>query len=47
MNLKNLAASAAIAGSLASGAVMASGTANADLASNRAQLVCSAMNHEP
>ena len=38
--IKKLAASAAIAGALASGAVMASDTANADIYSNRAQLVC-------
>jgi hypothetical protein len=38
---------AGIAGALASGAVMASGTANADLASNRAQLVCERMNYSP
>jgi len=38
--IKKLAASAAIAGALASGTVMASGTASADIYSNRAQLVC-------
>ena len=45
--IKKLAASAAIAGALASGAVMASGTASADIYSNRAQLVCEQMDHSP
>ena len=45
--IKKLAASAAIAGALASGAVMASDTANADIYSNRAQLVCDAMDYSP
>ena len=45
--IKKLAASAAIAGALASGAVMASGTANADIYSNRAQLVCEHMDYSP
>lgn len=45
--MKKLVASVAIAGALAGGAVMASGTANADIASNRAQLVCERMDNSP
>jgi hypothetical protein len=43
--IKKLAASAAIAGALASGAVMASGPASADIYSDRAHAVCEHLDH--